>query len=174
MKAFLHHRWRRFTHPLGRRRIWHPSQWRWNERILVTGEAISSVSAVMAVASELLNWHGTNWFLLATPIVGFFVPRVVRLGHRLQTGDRPLTTTGIHNIRQVVPGNDAGRCGPPSSTGSTQTNTARSPCVSNRLLPVIARPTLWELNQRTPNKKDRQQQAVLTRVFLINGRGGQI
>ena len=65
LKAFLHHRWRRFTHPLGRRRIWHPSQWRWNERILVTGEAISSVSAVMAVASELLNWHGTNWFLLA-------------------------------------------------------------------------------------------------------------
>ncbi len=110
LKAFLHHRWRRFTHPLGRRRIWHPSQWRWNERILVTGEAISSVSAVMAVASELLNWHGTNWFLLATPIVGS-LSLAWYAWDTVTTGDRPLTTTGIHNIRQVVQGmmlDDAG------------------------------------------------------------------
>ena len=103
MGRFLRRRWTRFTHPIGRRRIWNPSGWRWNERVLVLGESIALVSAAMALVSELLHWQTTTWFLLATPIIGS-ASLLWYAWDTVSVGDRPLTTTSIHNIRQVVQG----------------------------------------------------------------------
>ena len=54
---------------------------------------------------KLLHWHGqgTNWFLLATPIVGSG-SLLWYAWDTVTVGDRPLTTTSIQNIRQVVQG----------------------------------------------------------------------
>ena len=93
----------RFTHPVGRRRLWHPGDWRWNERILVFGESIAFVSSTLALATELLQWHGTNWFLLAAPLVGS-ASLLWYAWDTVTTGDRPLNTASIQNIRQIVQG----------------------------------------------------------------------
>ena len=61
------------------------------------------ISAVFALASELLHWHGTNWFLLATPIVGA-ESLLWYAWDTVSVGDRPLTPASIQNIRQVVRG----------------------------------------------------------------------
>ncbi len=105
MDRFLRRRWTRFTRPFGRNRLWHPGDWRWNERVLVAGEGIAFISATLALAAELLHWHGqgTNWFLLATPIVGSG-SLLWYAWDTVTVGDRPLTTTSIQNIRQVVQG----------------------------------------------------------------------
>ena len=103
MNEFLRRRWTSFTSPLGRRRLWHPRQWRWNERVLVLGESIALVSSIIAVITEMLHWHGTNWFLLATPIVGS-ASLLWYAWDTVSVGDRPLTTASIQNIRQVVQG----------------------------------------------------------------------
>lgn len=101
MSRFLFRRWNRFTHPLGRRGLWHPRHWRWNERVLVVGESIALISAALALFSELLHWHGVNWFLLATPIVGS-ASLLWYAWDTVSVGDRPLTTASIQNIRRVV------------------------------------------------------------------------
>ena len=101
MNRFLRRRWTRFTHPAGRLRLWHLGGWRWNERILVLGESIALVSAVLGLASEMWNWHSTNWFLLATPIVGS-ASLLWYAWDTVTVGDRPLSSASIHNIRQVV------------------------------------------------------------------------
>ena len=88
---------------MGRRRLWHPRQWRWNERVLVLGESIALVSSIIAAITEMLHWHGTNWFLLATPIVGS-ASLLWYAWDTVSVGDRPLTTASIQNIRQVVQG----------------------------------------------------------------------
>ena len=101
MFEFLRRRWTRFTHPLGRSRRWHPRQWRWNERILVIGELIACISAILALYAEFANWHNGTWFLLATPIVGS-TSLLWYAWDTVSTGERPLTTGSIQNIRQVV------------------------------------------------------------------------
>ena len=103
MNRFLRRRWNRFTHPVGRPRLWHPASWRWNERVLVAGESVACLSAVMALIAEMMHWHGTNWFLLATPIVGSASLLWYAWGN-VSVGDRPLNTASIQNIRQVVQG----------------------------------------------------------------------
>lgn len=103
LTGFLHRRWKRFTHPLGRPRLWHPARWRWNERILVLGESIALISAGMALVAELLHWDNTTWFLLATPIVGS-ASLLWYAWDTVSVGDRPLTPASIQNIRQVVQG----------------------------------------------------------------------
>ena len=103
LKAFLLRRWKRITHPIGHPRIWNPGRWRWNERILVLGESIALIAAVMALASELLHWRGTNWFLLTTPIVGS-ASLLWYAWDTVSIGDRPLTPVSIQNIRRVVQG----------------------------------------------------------------------
>ena len=100
---FLQHRWTRFIHPVGRPRIWNPGKWRWNERVLVPGESVACISATLALIAELLQWHGTNWSLLATPHRGVRVAPLVRLGYRFRRRP-PLATVSIKNIRQVVQG----------------------------------------------------------------------
>ena len=100
---FLQHRWTRFIHPVGRPRIWNPGKWRWNERVLVLGESVACISASLALIAELLQWHGTNWSRLATPIVGS-VSLLWYAWDTVSVGDRPLTTVSIQNIRQVVQG----------------------------------------------------------------------
>ena len=57
----------------------------------------------MALVSELLHWQNTTWFLLATPIIGS-ASLLWYAWDTVSVGDRPLTTTSIHNIRQVVQG----------------------------------------------------------------------
>ena len=103
MIEFLRRRWARFTHPVGRPRLWNPGRWRWNERILVLGESVACVSAALALTTELLHWHGTNWFLLATPIAGS-ASLLWYAWDTVSVGDRPLTSASIQNIRQVVQG----------------------------------------------------------------------
>ena len=51
----------------------------------------------------MLNWEGTNWFLLATPIVGSG-SLLWYAWDTVSIGDRPLTPASIYNIRQVVQG----------------------------------------------------------------------
>ena len=51
----------------------------------------------------MLHWRGTNWFLLATPIVGS-ASLLWYAWDTVSVGDRPLTTASIQNIRQVVHG----------------------------------------------------------------------
>ena len=103
LNGFLHRRWMRFTHPVGRPRLWHPASWRWNERILVLGESIALISAILALVAEFLHWHNAQWFLLATPIVGSG-SLLWYAWDTVSVGDRPLTPASIQNIRQVVHG----------------------------------------------------------------------
>ena len=103
MNRFLRRRWDRFTHPVGRQRLWHPAQWRWNERILVLGESIACIAAILALIAELLSWQSATWFLLATPIVGS-ASLLWYAWDTVSVGDRPLTSASIQNIRQVVQG----------------------------------------------------------------------
>ncbi len=103
MGQFLRRRWTRFTHPVGRRRLWHPEDWRWNERILVFGESVALISAGLALVAELLHWQSAGWFLLATPIVGSG-SLLWYAWDTVTVGDRPLNPASIQNIRQVVQG----------------------------------------------------------------------
>ena len=93
----------RFTHQVGRRRLWHPGVWRWNERILVIGESIAFVSSTVALVAETPHWHGTIWFLMTTTIVDS-ASLLWYAGDTVSAGDRPLTPASIQNIRRVVQG----------------------------------------------------------------------
>lgn len=103
MNEFLRRRWSRFTHPVGRPRLWHPAHWRWNERILVFGELLAFISASLAFYAELQHWHYSTYFLLAAPIVGS-ASLLWYAWDSVSVGDRPLTSASIQNIRQVVQG----------------------------------------------------------------------
>ncbi len=103
MIELLRRRWDRFTHPLGRQRIWNPALWRWNERVLVFGEFLAFSSAGMAMYAQSQHWHSTTWFLLAAPILGS-ASLFWYAWDTVTTGDRPLTSASIQNIRRVVQG----------------------------------------------------------------------
>ena len=64
------------------------------------GESIAPISAIIALATELMHWHGTNWFLLTTPIVGSG-SLLWYAWDTVSVGGRPLNSASIQNIRQV-------------------------------------------------------------------------
>ena len=103
LNAFLRRRLMRFTHQVGRRRLWHPGVWRWNERILVIGESIAFVSSTVALVAETPHWHGTIWFLMTTTIVDS-ASLLWYAGDTVSAGERPQTPASIQNIRRVVQG----------------------------------------------------------------------
>ena len=70
---------------------------------MVAGETVACLSAVMALIAKMMHWHGTNWFLLFTPIVGS-ASLLWYAWDTVSVGDRPLNTASIQNIRQVVQG----------------------------------------------------------------------
>ncbi|MYB46029.1 MAG: hypothetical protein F4X74_14000 [Acidimicrobiia bacterium] len=97
----LKQRWRKFTHPYGRKRTFDPREWDWRDKVLVFGELLAVLAAIAAIPVELFNWAFAPWLVISATIIGTSALLWYAFD-LISVGEMPLTNRSAHKIRQVI------------------------------------------------------------------------